>query len=239
MLMEGSSLGRLADSETFPTEKILERIFADRFKATPGMVLVACSAQNIDRVVTIYRAAKRTGRTLIVDAYAAEVLKATGYDRIPKPIRGWRNVAVFIPQAQRVLLVRKDIAPIVDSYRGFRLWPEQLAEHAPRSVMLFRGWMLRDLERAKALTGARVIWSQWEGYLAEGPGAKLRADCEAWGIPFEKIHTSGHASVSDLKRLATAVGPKVLVPIHTFEPERFPSLFENVVLRRDEQWWEV
>ena len=173
MLMEGSSLGRLAESESFPTEEALERIFIERFKTTPGMVLVACSAQNIDRVVTIYRAAKQTGRTLIVDAYAAEVLKATGYDSIPKPVRGWPNIAVFIPQAQRVHLVRKNIASIVDSYRGFRLWPEQLAEHAPRSVMLFRGWMFRDLERAEALTGARVIWSQWEGYLKEGSGAQL------------------------------------------------------------------
>jgi ribonuclease J len=57
---------------------IITGTFVDRFKATAGMALVACSAQNIDRVVTVYRASKRTGRTLIVDAYAAEVLKATG-----------------------------------------------------------------------------------------------------------------------------------------------------------------
>jgi ribonuclease J len=236
MLMEGSSLGRLADHESFPTEKALERIFIDRFKSTPGMVLVACSAQNIDRVVTIYRAAKQTGRTLIVDAYAAEVLKATGYDSIPKPVRGWPNLAVFIPQAQRVHLVRKNIASIVDSYRGFRLWPEQLAEHAPRSVMLFRAWMLRDLERAEALTGARIIWSQWEGYLAEGSGAKLKADCEARGIPFEIVHTSGHASIVDLKQLAAAVAPERVIPIHTFERDRFPELFNNVTLVDDGQW---
>jgi ribonuclease J len=105
--------------------------------------------------------------------------------------------------------------------------------------MLFRGWMLRDLERAKALTGARVIWSQWEGYLAEAPGAKLKADCAAQGIPFEVIHTSGHATIADLKRLASAVAPKALAPIHTFEPERFTSLFESVVRRHDAEWWEV
>ena len=223
----------------FPTEQALERIFIERFKTTPGMVLVACSAQNIDRVVTIYRAAKKTGRTLIVDAYAAEVLKATGYDSIPKPVRGWPNIAVFIPQAQRVSLKKKGIAPIVDSYRDFRLWPEQLAEHAPRSVMLFRAWMLRDLERAEALAGARVIWSQWEGYLKEGSGAQLKAGCEARGIPFEIVHTSGHASIGDLKRLSLAIRPKALVPIHTFEAQRFPELFEEVVLRQDGQWWEV
>jgi ribonuclease J len=237
MLMEGSSLGRLADDQSFPSEAALEEIFVDRFKETAGMALVACSAQNIDRVVTIYRAAKRTGRTLIVDAYAAEVLKATDKDSIPKPVAGWPNLAVFIPQGQRIQLLKKNIASLVDSYRGFRLWPEQLAEHASRSVMLFRGWMMRDLDRAKALTGARVFWSQWDGYLgAGGTGAELKADCEGRGIPFEVIHTSGHASPGDLKRLAAAVAPKRLIPIHTFEREKFPSLFENVSLVDDGEW---
>ncbi len=239
MLMEGSSLGRLHAGEQFPTENALEHRFMERFQTTPGIVLVACSAQNIDRIVTIYRAAKQTGRTLMVDAYAAEVLKATGYGSIPKPAGDWPNIAVFIPQWQRIQLVKKAIAPIVNSYRGFRVWPEQLAEHAPHSVMLFRPWMLGDLERAGALTGARVIWSQWQGYLTERSGARLKADCESRSIPFEVIHTSGHASVGDLKRLAAAVNPNALVPIHTFEAERFASLFENVVLRQDGQWWEV
>lgn len=240
MLMEGSSLGRLADDQSFPSESALEEIFADRFKATPGMALVACSAQNIDRVVTVYRAAKRTGRALVVDAYAAEVLKATGQDSIPKPVAGWSNLAVFIPKSQRVQLVKNNIAALVDSYRGFRLWPEQLAEHAPRSVMLFRGWMMRDLEQAKALTGARVFWSQWDGYLSEGsPGAALKADCERRGITFESIHTSGHASPADLKRLAAAVAPKRLIPIHTFERAQFPRLFDNVSIHDDGEWIDV
>nr|WP_249148191.1 MBL fold metallo-hydrolase [Bradyrhizobium sp. AUGA SZCCT0177] len=237
MLMEGSSLGRLADDQTFPSEAALEETFVDRFKITAGMALVACSAQNIDRVVTIYRAAKRTGRTLIVDAYASEVLKATGQDSIPKPAPGWSNLAVFIPKSQRVQLVRNNIAALVDSYRGFRLWPEELAEHAPRSVMLFRGWMMRDLDQAKALAGAKVFWSQWDGYLSEGSaGDALKADCERRGITFESIHTSGHASPGDLKRLASAVDPKRLIPIHTFEREKFPSLFQNVVLADDDEW---
>lgn len=240
MLMEGSSLGRLAEDQSFPTEAALEEIFVDRFKDTAGMALVACSAQNIDRVVTVYRAAKRTGRTLIVDAYAAEVLKATDKDSIPKPAPGWSNLAVFIPQSQRVQLKKKNIASIVDSYLGFRLWPEQLAEYAPRSVMLFRGWMMRDLDRARALAGASVFWSQWDGYLGVGsPGAALKADCERRGMPFEVIHTSGHASPGDLKRLAAAVAPKRLIPIHTFERERFPTLFENVSIHDDGEWIDI
>lgn len=239
MLMEGSSLGRLAEDGAFPTEQDLEKTFIDRFKSTPGMALVACSAQNIDRVVTIYRAAKQVGRTLVVDAYAAEVLKATGHASIPRPEGDWSNIAVYIPQRQRVQLVRNNIASLVDSYRDFRLWPEQLAQQAPRAVMLFRGWMLTDLERAGALGGAAAFWSQWDGYLNDGAGALLKHECEQRGISFESIHTSGHAAPADLKRLAAAVAPKRLIPIHTFRRDRFPALFDNVLLADDGEWIDI
>jgi ribonuclease J len=239
MLLEGSSLGRLSDGAKFETEDELERTFVERFRATAGIALVGCSAQNIDRVVTVYRAAKRTKRTLLVDAYAAEVLSATGHDSIPKPMQEWPNIAVFIPQAQRIALKRKGIAPLVDSYRSFRIWPEELRERASRSVMLFRPWMLKDIENANALKGARVFWSQWDGYLQEGFGRELRMECLSRGIPFEVIHTSGHASPGDLKRLAAAIGPKQLIPIHTFDRDRFPELFNNVLLVDDGQWLEI
>jgi len=239
MLMEGSSIGRLADDARFETEDDLERAFVDRFAATKGMALVACSAQNIDRVVTVYRAAKRTGRMLLIDAYAAEVLKATGHASIPKPEVGWSNLGIFLPQRQRVQLLKSGIASLVDDYRSFRVWPEQLAERAGRSVMLFRGWMMEDLERADALKGARVFWSQWDGYLKDGAGLRLMQDCEARGVPFETLHTSGHASVGDLKRLAAAIAPKRLIPIHTFEARRFPELFNNVLPSQDGNWVEV
>ena len=48
------------------------------------MVLTAYSAQNIDRLVTLFRAAKRTGRTLVLDLYAATIAVATGRDTIPQ-----------------------------------------------------------------------------------------------------------------------------------------------------------
>lgn len=239
MLMEGSSLGRLDEHQRFPTEQELEEVLLDRFKHTSGMALVACSAQNIDRVVSIYRACKRSGRVLLVDAYAAEILKAIDHDSIPKPTSDWTNIAVYLPQSQRRQLVRKGIASIVDSYRGLRIWPNELSTKSSNLTMLFRGWMLDDLEKANALQGARVIWSQWDGYLKDGPGKKLVETCALKNIPFEVVHTSGHASPSDLKRLASAVAPRKLVPIHTFERDRFPALFENVSIHNDGEWIEV
>ena len=60
---------------------------------------------------------------------------------------------------------------------------------------------------------------------------------EANGIPWETIHTSGHAPVRDLKRLAAALVPCRLVPIHSFETARFADYFANVERQEDGVWW--
>lgn len=84
MLMEGSSFGRLDPTHVFPEESLVEQRFVDRFRDADGLALVAASAQNIDRIVSLYRACKRTGRTLIIDLYSAEILRATGNPKIPQ-----------------------------------------------------------------------------------------------------------------------------------------------------------
>ena len=66
MLMEGSSLGRLDPTQRFPAEADVETKLVERFRQD-GFVGVCASAQNIDRVISLYRACKRTGRTLLLD----------------------------------------------------------------------------------------------------------------------------------------------------------------------------
>lgn len=236
MLMEGSSLGRLGPDDRFPTETDIEKQFVERFRA-PGFIAVSASAQNIDRVVSLYRACKSTGRTLVLDLYAMEILKATGNNNLPQP--GWPNLFVYVPEYQRRHVARNKLFDLLRPYKDARIFREELAGNGNDAVMLFRPAMLRDVDEAGLWRGARAIWSQWSGYLADGPGAKLKADLAARNVPLEVIHTSGHASIADLKRLAEAVAPRALVPVHTFEGDRFPEYFENVVRRNDGEWWEV
>ncbi|GJE53813.1 Ribonuclease J [Methylobacterium thuringiense] len=241
MLMEGSSLGRLGPEQRFPSESEIETAFVVRLRA-PGFVAVCASAQNIDRVVSLYRACKKTGRTLVLDLYALEVLRATENPNIP--VAGWPNLAVYVPQYQRRHIARTKRFDLLAPYKPYRIYPEGLAALAPRAVMLFRQAMLPDIDSLgpAVWTGARAIWSQWDGYLKDqtGSGAKLRADIVARGVDFEVVHTSGHASISDLKCLVEAVRPDSLVPVHTFAGDRFPEYFgPSVVRRADGEWWDV
>ena len=237
MLMEGSSFGRLSPDHVFPTETEVEQRLVDVFQATDGLALVAASAQNIDRMVSLYRACKRTGRTLIIDLYAAEILRATENANIPQS--DWPHIAVYVPQYQRVQIKRSGRFDLLDPHKTNRIFVERLEDLAPRAAMLFRPAMLRDLDHAGCLSGARAIWSQWDGYLKQERGLALLAELEARGIPLDHAHTSGHASIPDLKRLAEAIRPKMLVPIHTYEPEQFPAHFEAVSLKDDGEWWDV
>jgi len=237
MLMEGSSFGRLDPNRVFPEETAVEQRFVDLFQETDGLALAAASAQNIDRMVSLYRACKRTGRTLVIDLYSAEILRATGNSNIPQP--DWPNIAVYVPHYQRVQIKRSGRFDLLDQHKSQRIFAEQLKALAPRAAMLFRPAMLDDLDRAECLSGARAIWSQWDGYLKQDRGLALLSSLATRNIPIDHAHTSGHASIVDLKRLAEAVAPKMLVPIHTYEPQKFPEHFKAVSLKNDGEWWEI
>lgn len=238
MLMEGSSLGRLTPTQQFPTEREIEERLVERLQA-PGFVGVCASAQNIDRIVSLYRACKRTGRTLVLDLYALEVLAATGNPNIPQA--GWPNVAVYVPEYQRRHIWRTKRFDIIDRYKPSRIYRDRLADIAPRAVMLFQPAMLPDIDLvAGAWSGARMIWSQWDGYLSSAANQAFVSQLRERGVPLDVIHTSGHASIADLKRLALAMAPDALVPVHTFEGDHFSELFGSNVHRRiDGEWWDV
>jgi ribonuclease J len=238
MLMEGSSIGRLQPDQSFPTETEIEQRLVDSFRA-PGFVGVCASAQNIDRLVSIYRACKRTGRTLVLDIYAMEMLGATGKDTVPGP--GWPNLAVYVPEYQRRHIARTKRFDLTDKYKPYRIYREYLAKFVDRAVMLCRPPMVFDIDKtAGAWNGARIIWSQWDGYLSTPANVAFTQKMAERGVGMEVIHTSGHASIVDLKRLAEALAPEVLVPVHTFKGERYSELFgTNVCRHADGEWWRI
>jgi ribonuclease J len=237
LLMEGSTIGRTGEDNEYPTEAELEKRFEQFFAEAKGLSLVWCSGQNIDRIVTIYRAARHVKKQLIVDMYTASVLRAIGNPKLPQP--GHDGFRVFLPWGQKQTIRRKKLFDLAASFKAARIYPENLAGAAAKSVMLFRPSMIKDLEKAECLAEARMIYSLWGGHLKDDRQRPFRAWLRQRGITMFPCHTSGHAPIKDLKRLAKALAPRMLVPIHSFEPQAFPALFANVNLKDDGVWWNV
>ena len=237
LLMEGTTIGRTGTDKGFATEADLEEEFVRAFRDTEGLHFVWASAQNIDRMVTIFRAAKRTGRVLLIDLYTAVVLEATGKDTIPQA--DWAGVKLYTPKRQRGFIKEHELFGDLRRHSANRVFPEDLAGLRDRAVVLFRPLVMSDDGLKAVLEGARLSYSMWQGYLKDKSTARTRRWLEKQGIPLEVIHTSGHASVADLKRFAAALSPRRLVPIHSFETGRFGEFFDNVVRQEDGVWWEV
>jgi ribonuclease J len=237
LLVEGSSLSRLSSDQRFPSESEIEDQLVQAYSATDGMALIHTSAQNIDRIVSILRACKKTGRRLVIDLYAAAILEATGNQNIPQS--DWPDVALYVPQSQRIQIKKNAWFDLLKKHSKNRIFIESLQESPKKSTILFRPLHCSDLEKGNCLEGASYIYSQWEGYWERGTYDKLKDWLEYHNISKQSVHTSGHASPADLKNFVEALAPKKVVPIHSFMPERYADLYTNVEQHHDGEWWKI
>jgi ribonuclease J len=239
LLMEGTHVrAESADHDAAPpTESDVELAMARTFRATRGLPVVVSSAQNIDRLVTVYRAARRSGRILLVDLYTATVAQAIGRATIPQP--GFPRLGVFIPRRQRVRVKESGEFHRTRAVRALRVFPEQLLAEPSRYVVLTGSSAVGELLAGRQLRDGVIVWSLWAGYLAEPSGRRFAAHANAYGVPLVHHHTSGHAPLRDLKRLVAALRPARVVPIHTEGAHEYARHFPGVTPRADGAWWAV
>jgi len=238
MLLEGTTLSRTVQTSAFVSESGLESEFTQCFRETSGLVMVQASAQNIDRLVTVYRACLKAQRTLVIDLYTALVLEATANEKIPQS--HWPNIAISIPLRQRVQIKRNAWFEQLQRHSAHRIFLKRdLCRCPEKYVLLFRDLWRRDLDTAGCLAKSAFVHSQWAGYLHGDGFAPIKCWLEAKQIPLKVIHTSGHADPDGLKKLAHAVAPKVLVPIHTTNPKAYNKFGIPVAQYGDGEWWAV
>jgi ribonuclease J len=146
---------------------------------------------------------------------------------------------VFVPKWQRGKVKEAEQFWRVDEIKPYRIYEKELAANPSKWVIASNLQTARFLDMEGVLPGAAAIWSMWPGYMKDGSGEKYVTWLATKGIPLTIEHTSGHASVADLKRLATALAPRRIVPIHSFGSLSYSDLFDDVDLQDDGSWWEV
>lgn len=241
LMLEGTRIGQESDAHGLSSEAAVEDALTETASQTTGLVVVLNSAQNVDRVVTAYRAALRTDRDTAMDLYTAEVMAATGRDTIPQPGIDWPRVRVFMPTRHRVKVRDTGEFERASRVREQRLFPEQISKQ-PGKFLLVGAYQseIGRMARDGILANGCVVWSMWDGYLDNASGARLQATLDAARVPMVQHHTSGHANTTDLQRLVDAVHPTTVVPIHTENPDSYAAMLVSpVTLRPDGQWWDV
>ena len=233
LLLEGSTIDR--DKKPFQTERELEEDFVKVFKETKGINLIYVSGQNIDRLETIYNACRRTKKIFLIDFYVANVLKTLSKkvrnNYLPFPsIQTYPEIKVYYPTYLTNRMEKQGKkAETVYPFTPHKISKNDFDRLANNLVMLVRPSVQNDLERyLNKYSDGCFIYSMYEGY-KEQPGTTkdFISFITGKGMPIENIHTSGHADISGLKRMVKAVKPKHIVPIHTFEREKYIELYKE------------
>lgn len=238
VLLEGSSLSRLDENSQFPKEEEIEDKFVEELKKTKGLAIVHCSSQNIDRLVSVYHACCRTGRKMIVDLYQACVLRACF--EMERPL--FKNAALYVPENQRVFIKEKQLFDLMHEYSKPRIYRENILKNMEKFALIFRATHIRDFNYApELLKNARFFYSMWNGYWNDECKnyKQVRDFVRKNNLEKIDIHTSGHASIIDLKKYIENLGSPLVTPIHTFHPEKFPDFFKNVKIHQDGEWFTV
>ena len=232
LLMEGTLIGERTN-ELSISEFDLENRFVSIIEETPGIVLVTISSQNIDRIVTVFKAAVQTGRKLIIDFYTAEILeRLKTFAKLPQA--SWANIRVCYPQLLGRWFEKLGLDDILARHRKNGIRWSRIREDEANAVMLIRAGFLYDIKRFLSLENATWIYSLWPGYFDRSESLRnLKSYFEDKGIRYEYLHTSGHATLEDLKKLVDAMTPEMLIPIHSSHPEKFKDYFPNVRLVDD------
>jgi len=215
LLMEGTHFG--SENVTGTTEWDLEEEIVPHIQSATTIVMAAFSPVDLDRLVTFYRAAQRTGRTFVVDAYAALILHLVASEaKVPRPTRE-AGMRVYFNQA----FEQRNLERIKDLFGADRIALDEILAQPKQHLMVFRPSMV-ELDFGGTLPAqSRCLYSYWKGYLKNPDWVSLQKQLAEVGGDFVPVHASGHIYIADLIEFVKAIAPRTVIPIHTFEPGAF------------------
>jgi hypothetical protein len=213
-------------------------VVANRYDEQSRPVFVIQSATNIDRLVSMYKAARQNRRIFVMDIFTANIFTQIG-GSIPNP-HHFKDIRVFYPWrlTRRIFSDPRD-EELMKQFNRYRISRKELGERKDYCILI-RDTMLSDLMHIKNLEGAGMIYSLWGGYLKTARIKRMTDYAGRMGMEFVPLHTSGHGGISTLKKIADSCLPEMLIPIHTEIPEQFRQHFKHrVVLAQDGRVIEV
>lgn len=206
LIIEGTTLTR--EGGVNRTEVDLEQDAVKAMQGTDAPVFVLMAATNIDRIVTMYKAARKAGRIFAQDLYMAAVACAAG-GSIPNP-KTFADVRVFMTFGGDKRYAQ------LQEFGEKKIGRSGIAR--TKFVMCVRPSMRSCLEKLSdelSFDGGILLYSMWEGYLLKEDVADFLSFMQAKGVTVIPLHTSGHADAATIDSLVKHVAPTTIIPIHT------------------------
>jgi ribonuclease J len=222
---------------------------------TKGLVVTTFPVRDLTRFTTFYRVAKETGRKLVIGFGQAYLLDQFSnytdlYPRSDDP-----NICLFAQRKSWGIAGRDDVdsnitgvcypSNVVD--QDYKNWEREYL-HKDNTVnycdltdqsefiLICNYFQLNELIDVQPVSGSKYIRSITEPFnddlMKDAETVKNWLDLvglDLYGMEAdEKLHASGHANGAQIVEMLKVISPKMIIPIHTENPEFLKRHFNNV-----------
>jgi len=224
---------RVTDSD--PREDLSEKEVEERARSLINsrkkLAVVSFYPKDVDRMRTFRDIAKSTSRKFVVSAKVAHLLESLKGDRrinVPDPMSD-PNMLVYVRTAmKRPYRYEEHYARMLGSNRHVvnseyvSKQQNQLMFHADFS-------QLAELIDVSPSPGSLFIRSMSEPFEEDDVREEILMNWLSYlKLDFQQAHASGHANMEEIFSMVKQIGARVVVPIHTENPELFKRCASRV-----------
>ncbi len=239
LILEGTNVGREANV----TEREVYENALKTISKAKGLVIADFSARDVDRLLTFLQIAKETGRKLAIMPKDAYLLKTVRLLEPATPdIAQDGNLVIYqdtIASKSPAIWIRN----ISKEYERKIVLAEDVRSAQDRFILSFSFLDINELPSIRPREGSLYVFSSSEPHDEEqeidfrrlhnwldhfkmerfGLPVEIKEEGKKseWEIPEEEkgLHASGHACGSDLLSIVHGIKPRVLIPVHSENPE--------------------
>jgi len=253
ILCEGTRINKIGSKTEYDVENDVEKVI----NSTKNLVVCTYPIRDLDRFLSFYNAAKKTGRYLVIDLKQAYLLKlfksSNNYNNeYPKPTD--KQIKIFFPRKSWGLITknhsewtRKQIEQDYDCWeREFLDYKNVLTctdvSKKQKDLMFYcNDFQLSNLIDVKPSEGSSYIRSSTEPFNEEMELDQERV--QEWLIHFGLLckesswnvtHVSGHGDADQISNVITGANSKNLFPIHTTHPDQYKKFCDNITMTKKE-----
>lgn len=215
LVTEGTRAG--PDPRTNFTEQGVREKVDDLLGSTERPAFVTCYPRDIDRLTTLYHAAREADREFVVPLRTAHLLAtiAGGIGR-DAPVPGRSDGLRVYRRAKKTYY--KWERPFLDDSVDAD-WVRSHGKEVLLSLDLPHFAELIDLKPPK---GSPFIHSMSEPFSEDDLDDEVERNwLEHFGLVRHSMHASGHCSGAELREVVRQLAPAAVVPVHTEHPEAF------------------
>ncbi|UCE95883.1 MAG: MBL fold metallo-hydrolase [Candidatus Bathyarchaeota archaeon] len=217
MICEGTRMVDQEKRKNYSENQVMK--LSDRIiSSTTNAVFVTHYSRDMDRFRSIYHAATKSNRKVIISPKTAYLLDRLVEDEkldLPNPTED-ENILVYYKRKKSGKFAEKDYYTWERKFMDKMVTAKYVHQNQSKIVMNLGFYQFGELINIKPDSGSHFIHSMSEPFSEEDIEDEVMHNwLNHFGIRFHQLHASGHMNKQQLVELVDYVAPKKCFPIHT------------------------